>query len=148
MRQNSIEADITALNMLTSWAFENFFIIIFFIITYSLWKQNLFQKSLGHMTWKLLKVARKCIAITWMSDSQLYIGRCFSEMNSCVPLEKITYTIRKDYDTFIEMWQPYLAHRDTSSANVVVVGLGLCVCVFMYILLNWKAQTLKKNNSS
>ena len=57
-------------------------------------------------------------------------------MNSCVPLEKITYTIRKDYDTFIEMWQPYLAHRDTSSANVVVVGLGLCVCVFMYILLN------------
>ena len=42
-----------------------------------------------------------------------------SEMNSCVPLEKITYKIRKDYDTFTEMWQPYLAYMDTLSTPMM-----------------------------
>ena len=39
----------------SAWALENFFFtIIFFIIRNFLWKQNLFQKSVGHMAWKLL----------------------------------------------------------------------------------------------
>ena len=29
-------------------------VLVYFIIIYFLWKQNLFQKSVGHMTWKLL----------------------------------------------------------------------------------------------
>ena len=52
MRQNSVEVDIAAwkyVNLLSIR--ELFFTIIFFIILYFLWKQNLFQKSLGHMTW-------------------------------------------------------------------------------------------------
>ena len=40
-----------------------------------------------------LGVARKCIAITWKSDSPVPIARWFSEMNSCVPLEKVTNLI-------------------------------------------------------
>ena len=38
-----------------------------------------------------LGVARKCIAITWKSDSPVAIARWFSEINSCVPLEKVTH---------------------------------------------------------
>lgn len=66
-----------------------------------------------------LCVARKCIAIMWKSDSQLSIGRWVSEMKSCAPLEKITYTLRNDYNTFTEMWQPYLAYMDTLPASMV-----------------------------
>ena len=63
-----------------------------------------------------LCVARKCIAITWKSDSPLLIDRWTSEMNSCIPLEKITYNLRKRYQTFIKIWQPYLDYiaRPTS----------------------------------
>ena len=70
-----------------------------------------------------LCVARICIAVAWKSDSRLSIRRWVSEMNSCVPLEKITYTLRKDYDTFIEMWQPYLECMDTLSASLLMDGL-------------------------
>lgn len=41
---------------------------------------------------KFLEFAKKCKTITWKSDSQLPIFRLISEMNSCVPLENITYT--------------------------------------------------------
>ena len=43
-------------------------------------------------------------AITWKSDSTPPIARCFSEMNSCVPLEKITYILRspKGLETFLK----------------------------------------------
>ena len=42
-----------------------------------------------------LCVARKCITLTWTSDSPLLIDRWSLEMNSCIPLEKITYSLRK-----------------------------------------------------
>ena len=62
-----------------------------------------------------LGVARKCISITWKSDSLLPIARWFSEMNSCVPLEKITYSLRNVPDTFLKIWQPYLDYIETVS---------------------------------
>ena len=51
MRQNNAEVDIA------DWKYVNLLsiTIIFFIIIYFLWKQNLFKKSVGHMTWKLLR---------------------------------------------------------------------------------------------
>ncbi len=51
---------------------------------------------------------------TWKSDSALLIARWTSEMSSCIPLEKISYCLRKQYDTFLKIWQPYLDHVDTS----------------------------------
>ena len=66
-----------------------------------------------------LCVARKCIAITWKSDSQFSTGRWVSEINSCVPLEKMTYTLRKDYNTFTDMATPYLVYFDTLSASMM-----------------------------
>ena len=53
MRQNSVEVDIAVwkyVNLLSIR--ELFFTIIFFIIIifFFLWKQNLFQKWVGHMT--------------------------------------------------------------------------------------------------
>lgn len=35
-------------------------------------------------------VSRKCIALTWKSDSPLSISKWISEMMTCLPLEKIT----------------------------------------------------------
>ncbi len=40
-------------------------------------------------------------------------------MNSCIPLEKITYTLRNDYNTFIDIWQPYLAYLDTLLTSIM-----------------------------
>lgn len=61
-----------------------------------------------------LCVAKKCIAVSWKSDSPLLIDRWSFEMNSCIPLEKITYCLRKRYNTFLKIWQPYLDHIGTS----------------------------------
>ena len=50
MRQNSVEVDIAA------WKYVNLLsTIIFLIVIDFLWKQNLFHKSVGHMTQKLLR---------------------------------------------------------------------------------------------
>ncbi len=70
------------------------------------------EKPLNKYQTKFLKialaVARKCIAVTWKSDSPLPLTKWYTEMNSCVPLEKITYTLRKSYKFFVKIWQPYL----------------------------------------
>lgn len=63
-----------------------------------------------------LCVARKCIAVTWKSDSPLLIDRWSSEMNSCVPLEKVTYNLRRSNKTFLKIWQPYLDYIDHSTS--------------------------------
>lgn len=62
---------------------------------------------------KALCIAGKCIAASWKSDSHLPIARWFLEMNSCIPLEKITYNLRNEYNTFLKIWQPYLTYIDT-----------------------------------
>ena len=48
-----------------------------------------------------LGVARKCIAITWKSDSPVAIAKWFSEINSCVPLEKVTHLMRNGLVLFV-----------------------------------------------
>lgn len=55
-----------------------------------------------------LAVAKKNIAVTWKSDSPLHLTKWYTEMNRCIPLEKITYSLRKSYKTFVKIWQPYL----------------------------------------
>lgn len=67
-----------------------------------------------------LCVARKCIAITWKSVSELSIGRWDSEMNSCVPPEKLHI----QSGTFMILLHRcctkfYLAYMDTLSAPMV-----------------------------
>lgn len=55
-----------------------------------------------------LSVAKKCIAISWKSDSLLVVNRWSSELNSCIPMEKITYSVKKQHHKFLKIWQPYL----------------------------------------
>ena len=55
-----------------------------------------------------LCVARKCTTVTWKSDSPLLIDKWSLERNSCIPFENITYSLRKGYNTFLKIWQPYL----------------------------------------
>ena len=43
----------------------------------------------------LLTIPKKCIAIKWKSDAPLPIKMLLCEINSCVPLEKITYWMQK-----------------------------------------------------
>lgn len=62
-----------------------------------------------------LSVARKCIVVSWKSDSPLPISGWSLEINAGIPLQKITYSVRKQYDTFLKVWQPYLDHMGASS---------------------------------
>lgn len=75
---------------------------------------NRFQTHFLEMA---LAVARKCITVSWKSDSPLFITKWYLEMNRLMPLEKITYSLRKGYHTFIKIWQPYLDYLD----NVILV---------------------------
>ena len=62
-----------------------------------------------------LGVARKCIAITWKSDSPVPIARWFSEMNSCVPLEKVTHLMRNGLENLAILFGLY--------GNIVIAGV-------------------------
>ena len=55
MRQKSVDVDIPAWKYVNLLSIRELFTIVLFMIIYFLRKQNLFQKSLGHMTWKLLR---------------------------------------------------------------------------------------------
>ena len=48
----------------------------------------------------LLTIAKKCFAIKWKSDFPLPIKMWLCEINSCGPLEKITYWMQKRSKTF------------------------------------------------
>lgn len=49
-----------------------------------------FGWSSGKLVDLALTVSRKCIALTWKSDSSLSISKLQSEIMTCLPLEKIT----------------------------------------------------------
>jgi len=80
-------------------------------------KLTTFNGSLTKIQTKFVEisscVARKCIAMTWKSDSPTLMDRWYVEINSCIPLEKITYSLRKRYKLFLNIWQPYLEYMDT-----------------------------------
>lgn len=59
-------------------------------------------------------VAKKCITVSWKSDSLFLIDRLLLEMNKCKPLEKITHSLRKQYNTFLKIWHPYLDYTNLS----------------------------------
>ncbi len=64
-------------------------------------------------------VSRKCIALTWKSDSSLSILKWISEMRTCLPLEKITYSKRNKYDIFLKIWQPFIEYTETLPLTAV-----------------------------
>lgn len=68
-------------------------------------KLNKYQKEFIKIS---LAVAKKSIAVTWKSDSYLSMDRWNNEISNCIPLEKITYNLRNKYDTFLNIWRPYL----------------------------------------
>ena len=62
-------------------------------------------------------VSRKCVALTWKSDSSLSISKWISEMMTCLPFEKITYVMRNRYDTFLKIWQPFIDYIETTAVD-------------------------------
>lgn len=60
----------------------------------------------------LLTIAKKCIAVKWKSDVPVPIRMWFSEVNSCIPLEKITYSLRNKTDRFNRIWQPFISYME------------------------------------
>ena len=60
----------------------------------------------------LLTIAKKCIAIKWKSDLPVPVGMWLSEVRSCIPMEKITYSIRNKTDCFSRIWQPFISYME------------------------------------
>lgn len=73
---------------------------------------NLRQSHTIKLTEILLAIAKKCIALKWKSDSSLPVAMWLSEVNSCIPLEKITYCLRNKLKTFYRIWQPFIDYME------------------------------------
>lgn len=82
-------------------------------------KRNKLSQSSRKFIEIALAVSIKYIALTWKSDSILYISKWVSEMMTCLPLEKITYVMRNKYDDFLKLWQPFIDYRETLPSTVV-----------------------------
>lgn len=53
------------------------------------------------LTETLLIIAEKCITLKWKPDIEVPIGLWLSEVCNCVPLEKITYSMRGRSELFL-----------------------------------------------
>ena len=73
---------------------------------------NLRQSHTIKLTEILLAIAKKCIALKWKLDSSLPVAMWLSEVNSCIPLEKITYCLRNKLKTFYRIWQPFIDYME------------------------------------
>ncbi len=80
---------------------------------------SLTTKYAKKLTEILLIIAKKCIAIKWKSDAPLSIKMWLCEINSCVPLEKISYWMQKRSKTFYKIWQPFLIYMENLPAHQV-----------------------------
>lgn len=69
---------------------------------------NLRNRQAIKLTEMLLIIAKKCIALKWKADTDVPIGLWLSEICSCVPLEKITYSMRSRGELFYKIWKPFL----------------------------------------
>ncbi len=65
----------------------------------------------------LLIIAKKCIAIKWKSDTVIPISLWLSEVNNCVPLEKLTYWLRNKSEVFHKIWQPLFRYMEDTSID-------------------------------
>lgn len=70
-----------------------------------------------------LATVRKCVRLTWKSDSPLSITRWLSEMNKCIPMEKISYALRNKCNYFVKIWQTVLYYMETRQLGLVDVSL-------------------------
>lgn len=80
----------------------------------------------------LLVIAKKCIASTWKSDIPLPIGMWLSEINSFIPLEKITYWSRNKSKAFYKIWQPSWITWKTSHCTRLIIPLPLSLSVLSF----------------
>ena len=48
--------------------------------------------------------AKRAIALTWKNIGKPSVTQWFKEMSLCLPLEKITYTLRDKQETFQKIW--------------------------------------------
>ena len=80
---------------------------------------NLRQSHTIKLTEILLAIAKKCIALKWKLDSSLPVAMWLSEVNSCIPLEKITYCLRNKLKTFYRIWQPFIDYMENLPPHLI-----------------------------
>ena len=71
------------------------------------------------LTETLLVIAKKCIALKWKSDLPLPIGLWLAEVNRCIPLEKITYSVRNRMHIFHKIWQPFISYLEGLPSHMI-----------------------------
>ena len=54
--------------------------------------------------------AKRVIALTWKSPEKPSITHWFKELCLCLPLEKITYILKKKEDLFLEVWGCFIQY--------------------------------------
>lgn len=80
---------------------------------------NLTHSHSIKLTELLLVIAKKCIAAKWKSDLPLPIGMWLSEVKSCIPLERVTYSLRNKVDHFYKIWQPFLDYLEDLPSDLI-----------------------------
>ena len=65
-----------------------------------------------------IAIARKCVAVTWKDHNEIRIERWYTEMRSCIPLEKVTYNLRDRYDFFLKVWNPFILKLGLKIGNI------------------------------
>lgn len=71
------------------------------------------------LTGILLAIAKKCITMKWKSDLPVPIKMWLSEVNNCIPLEKITYSLRNNIQLFYKIWQPFITYMENLPPHMI-----------------------------
>lgn len=70
--------------------------------------------------------AKRSIALTWQSSHRPSIGQWLKEMSRCLPLEKITYTIKDKQEQFRHIWGPFINFlRDKDLSSMLDTARGV-----------------------
>lgn len=80
-------------------------------------------------SWKLLYLRSGSVLEIWFPSPYQFL-----EISACIPLEKITHSVRKRYGTFLKVWQPYLDHMGASSVSSPWYDLECWLTVFLLLL--------------
>lgn len=62
---------------------------------------------LGHVFGLARSAAKKCILVKWIEEDPPSHSQWVSELNICMPLEKITYNIKGKHQRFFQTWKAW-----------------------------------------
>lgn len=68
--------------------------------------------------------AKRVIALTWRSLGKPSISHWFKELSLCLPLEKITYTLKDKQEIFQKIWGRYIQYIENEDLSGLLRETG------------------------